>query len=752
MAEGTRSYAQIVDSMNHLQQQQERQQKQIEDAICLLLKQQEAARLERETQDKKIQEVLQQISKISCHDSILKILDASEAGTFLSWEEFIKAVQIRFGSTPYDDPMESLTRLKQVSTVNDYKSEFEIFSNRIRGFYEKNKLSCFLSGLRDEIRLPVRMLNPLSLNDAFGLAKIQEQYVVSIRRPWRNSLTDSSKFSPESNLLNSGQTPSLLGAPRVSPLPRLPYHKVSESQMVERRRKGLCYFCDDKWQPGHKCARPKLFLLEGMEFGESSGEENVDATGELVVEPVEVEAEMASISLQSMVGGGRPKTMRLMACIGKKKLIILIDTGSTHNFVDTVAAARCKLHVQLGQTISVKVANGWTVPQSNLIDDEESFETFGCGSKGIFLQIVACSSIELPSLQNVQVQQLLQQYKEVFNEPTGLPPNRSHDHKINLKQDISAISVRPYRYPFYQKPEIEKIVKELLNSGVIRPSQSPFSSPVLLVRKSDGTWRMCIDYRALNEATIKDKAGYHQIRMRDEDIPKTAFRTHEGHYEFLIIPFGLTNAPSTFQGLMNEVFKPFLRQFVIVFFDDILVYSSDISATNSFNALKAAVTSPSVLALPDFTKAFVIECDACATNIGAVLMQDQRPLAFFSQALKGKNLILSTYEKELLALVLAVKKWRPYLLGSAFVIKTDHHSLKYLLEQKIGTIAQQRWLSKLLGYEFSIEYKQGVENKVADALSRKDQVDEFGELAALSFPTPTWLSELKEAYATDQDT
>ncbi|XP_035545954.1 uncharacterized protein LOC118348438 [Juglans regia] len=742
MAEGTRSYAQIVDSMNHLRQQQECQQKQIEDAICLLLKQQEAARLERETQDKKIQEVLQQISEISCHDSkdpgnrrqdnqdqhmrhrhedmeddtgdvnqrelvnrgfvrgikldfprfrggnpspwiyranqyflyhqvppsqrifiasfhmddeaLVWFQDASEAGTFLSWEDFIKAVQIRFGSTPYDDPMESLTRLKQVSTVNDYKYEFEILSNRIRGLSEKNKLSCFLSGLRDEIRLPVRMLNPLSLNDAFGLAKIQEQYVVSIRRPWRNSLTDSSKFSPESNLLMFGQTPSLLGAPRVSPLPRLPYHKVSESQMVERRRKGLCYFCDDKWQPGHKCARPKLFLLEGMEFGESSGEENVDATGELVVEPVEVEAEMASISLQSNVGEGGPKTMRLMACIGKKKLIILIDTGSTHNFVDTVAAARCKLHVQLGQTISVKVANGqliestgkcvavplsiqsipftvdfltlplggcdavlgiqwlstlspilWdfvnmsmqfqcngqeislkglTVPQSNLIDDEESFETFGCGSKGIFLQIVACSSIELPSLQNVQVQQLLQQYKEVFNEPTGLPPNRSHDHKINLKQDISAISVRPYRYPFYQKAEIEKIVKEHLNSGVIRPSQSPFSSPVLLVRKSDGTWRMCIDYRALNEATIKDKypipvvdelldelsgstifskldlrAGYHQIRMRDEDIPKTAFRTHEGHYEFLVMPFGLTNAPSTFQGLMNEVFKPFLR-------------------------------------------------------------------------------------------------------------------------------------------------------------------------------------------------
>ncbi|XP_035543245.1 uncharacterized protein LOC118347630 [Juglans regia] len=244
--------------------------------------------------------------------------------------------------------MESLTRLEQVSTVNDYKAEFEILSNRIKGLSEKNKLSCFLSGLRDEIRLPVRMLTPSSLNDAFGLDKIQEQYVVSIRKPWRNSLTDSSKFSPESSLLKPRQTPSILGAPRVSPLARLPYHKVSESQMVERRKKGLCYFCDAKWQPGHKCARPKLFLLEGMEFGESSGEENIDVTREVVVELVEVEAKMASISLQSMLGGGGPKTMRLIAYIGIKKLVILIDTSSKHNFVDIVVVARCKLHVQLG--------------------------------------------------------------------------------------------------------------------------------------------------------------------------------------------------------------------------------------------------------------------------------------------------------------------------------------------------------------------------------------------------------------------
>ena len=121
-------------------------------------------------------------------------------------------------------------------------------------------------------------------------------------------------------------------------------------------------------------------------------------------------------------------------------------------------------------------------------------------------------------------------------------------------------------------------------------------------------------------------------------------------------------------------------------------------ASQAFQLLKDAMSNPFVLALLDFTKAFTVECDASSLGLGAVLMQDQRPIAFHSQALKSKNIALSTYEKELLALVVVVKKWRPYLLGRPFVIKTDHQSLKYLLEQRVGTLAQQKWITKLLGY------------------------------------------------------
>jgi hypothetical protein len=178
-------------------------------------------------------------------------------------------------------------------------------------------------------------------------------------------------------------------------------------------------------------------------------------------------------------------------------------------------------------------------------------------------------------------------------------------------------------------------------------------------------------------------------------------------------------------------------------------------ATAAFLQLKQALTSPPVLCLPDFTKTFTIECDACGTSLGAVLMQEGRPIAFFSQALKGQALFLSTYEKELLSLVTAVQKWRPYLLGQSFKVKTDQQSLKFLLEQKVGTISQQKWLSKLLGYDFVIEYKKGKENRVADALSRKfEEVVNQEELSIslISFPTPNWIAELKQSYLHDPDT
>ena len=183
-------------------------------------------------------------------------------------------------------------------------------------------------------------------------------------------------------------------------------------------------------------------------------------------------------------------------------------------------------------------------------------------------------------------------------------------------------------------------------------------------------------------------------------------------------------------------------------------------ATKAFEALKEAMVTPPVLGLPDFNKPFLVECDASGEGIGAVLMQDGKPLAYLSQALKGKNLLLSTYEKELLALVLAIQKWRHYLLGHQFKVRTDQQALKYLLEQRVGTPFQQKWVAKLLGFDFTVEYKCGRENRAADALSRRLTNDlhagthssdpEKGELQAITIVHSNWWAELLQAYSQDQ--
>lgn len=163
--------------------------------------------------------------------------------------------------------------------------------------------------------------------------------------------------------------------------------------------------------------------------------------------------------------------------------------------------------------------------------------------------------------------------------PTELPPIRDIEHHITLKEGTDPINVRPYRYAHFQKEKIEQQVRDILQSGLIRPSSSPFSSSVLLFKKKDGSWRFCTEYKALNKATVKDRfpipmvedkldephgatvftkldltAGYHQVRIHPPDFPKTSFHTHNGHYEYLVMLFGLCNAQSTFQSLMNSVF------------------------------------------------------------------------------------------------------------------------------------------------------------------------------------------------------
>lgn len=410
--------------------------------------------------------------------------------------------------------------------------------------------------------------------------------------------------------------------------------------LTKEKKKGLCFKWNEKFGPGHRCK--KLFSIQAVL-------EESDEDTEMEIEEHESAEVVPAISLHAIAGFEGPETMRLSGKVRNSLGTILVDTGSTHNFVSERFAKKTGIEPTIGKKLKVKVASGeeltssgkcvqiqiiiqgvsvyvdlyilplegydvvlgtqwlrtlgpimWDfskllmaffldgkhvifqgsqIPGNQVISACHMEQIVKALKRGFLLQIIGDSTAttKVPKL-HPQIQDLLEEFRVILTEPMGLPPQRCHDHKIPLKNP-EPISVRPYRYPHYQKSEIERIVSEMLTAGIIRPSQSPYSAPVLLVKKADGSWRMCIDYRELNKNTVKDKfpipvveelldeldgaqyftkldlrSGYYQVRVRPQDIEKTAFRTHQGHYEFLVMPFGLTNAPSTFQSLMNEVF------------------------------------------------------------------------------------------------------------------------------------------------------------------------------------------------------
>lgn len=171
----------------------------------------------------------------------------------------------------------------------------------------------------------------------------------------------------------------------------------------------------------------------------------------------------------------------------------------------------------------------------------------------------------------------------------------------------------------------------------------------------------------------------------------------------------------------------------------------------AFATIKTAMTTAPVLKLPDFSLPFIVETDASYYGLGTVLIQDKHPLAFISKALGVKNLGLSIYEKEMLAILLAVSKWRSYLLHTTFIIRTDHKSLKFLLEQKVSTPLQHRYLTKLLGFDYKIEYKKGADNGVADALLRANALPGECRMAMATTLQPMWVGEILQSYQGDAE-
>nr|GEW64738.1 putative reverse transcriptase domain-containing protein [Tanacetum cinerariifolium] len=283
--------------------------------------------------------------------------------------------------------------------------------------------------------------------------------------------------------------------------------------------------------------------------------------------------------------------------------------------------------------------------------------------------------------------------------------------------------------------ELSEKLQELSNKGFIRPSSSPWEAPVLFVKKKDGSLRMCIDYRELNKRTVKNRyplpriddlfdllqgssvyskidlrSGYHQLRVREQDVPKTAFNFWYGHYEFQVLPFGLTNTPVVFMDLINRVCKPYLDKFVIVFIDEILIYSKDKKEHEEH--LKA------ILELLKKEKLY-----AKFSKCEFWIPKREKLIAYASRQLKVHEQNYTTHDLELGSVVFALKIWRHCLYGSKCTVFTDHKSLQHILDQKELNMRQRRWIELLTDYDCEICYHPGNANVVADTLSRKKRIE-----------------------------
>jgi hypothetical protein len=365
-----------------------------------------------------------------------------------------------------------------------------------------------------------------------------------------------------------------------------------------------------------------------------------------------------ALSKEATSGCEGPRTMRLQGSIMGVPVMLLVDSGSSHTFINQSLLPYLN-HLQT-QTIDVQVqvASGevlhcdrilkhvsWAVNDCTFTTDMkvlplghfdvilgmdwlEVFSPMQVHWKhkwlalpyqgatailqGITLAIPEeiivhiCSIVDPTPLPadsvRPEVAVILEEFAMVFQPLSQLPPKRACDHVIPLIPGAKSVHIRPYKYPPSLKDEIEKQVADMLHKGIIQPSTSAFSSPILLVRKKDGSWRFCIDYRYLNAMTLKSKlpipmfdelmdelakakwfssldlnSGYHQIGLKKGEAYKTTFQTHFGLFEFNVMTFGLCGAPGTFQGAMNCTLAPLLRKCVLVFFDDILVYSATFS-------------------------------------------------------------------------------------------------------------------------------------------------------------------------------
>ncbi|KAJ9536631.1 hypothetical protein OSB04_un000180 [Centaurea solstitialis] len=775
-----------------------------------------------------------------------------------SWNEMKALMRKRFVPSHYfRDLYCKLQSLNQgTKSVEDYYKEMEIAM--IRANVEEDReatMARFLSGLNRDIANVVELQYCVELEDMVHTA-------MKVERQLRKRSTYSRAQTSNFKATNSSSSRQEREAPKSN--------KVDKGKGIgpshTKSREIKCFRCLGVGHIASQCPNKKAMILResGEVESESEKDDSLDEEEELEraeAENGELLVVKKALNMQMKVDETqhRENIFHTRCLVQGKVCVLIIDGGSCANVVSNEVVEKLNLH-------TLKHPQPYKLQWLN-----------ECGEVKVTKQVLISFSIGQYKDEVMCDVVPMHEYEDVFpkEEPSGLPPLRGIEHQIDFIPGATLPNRPAYRANPEETKEIQRQVEDLLSRGRIRESMSPCAVPVIVVPKKTGEWRMCTDCRAINQITVKYrypiprlddmldelhgaviftkidlKSGYHQIRIREGDEWKTAFKTKSGLYEWLVMPFGLTNAPSTFMRLMNHVLREFIGKFVVVYFDDILIYSKNmeehmmhlhavldtlrneslhanlkkctfcmdkvvflgfvVSAKGievdlekvkaiqewptpttvsevrsfhglasfyrrfvryfstiaaplnelvkkevgfhwgeqqqvAFNMLKERLTSSPILALPNFDKMFELECDASGVGIGAVLIQEGRPIAYFSEKLKGAQLNYSTYDKELYALVRSLQTWQHYLRPKEFVIHTDHESLKYLKGQGKLSRRHIKWVEFIESFPYVIKYKKGKENIVADALSRRHSLITTLSSKFLGFES------LKEMYENDSD-
>ncbi|GKV33735.1 hypothetical protein SLEP1_g42199 [Rubroshorea leprosula] len=522
-------------------------------------------------------------------------------------------------------------------------------------------------------------------------------------------------------------------------------YKVSNSNPYAQPISGKCYKCNP---PGHRSSdcplRKKVALIEqGKDVNEVLYDPNDDGDYE------EDEHEQTYVVRKTMLS---PKHF------GRDNVYRLVKKGVHYTLLPLSRKPKAKsTPPNVDKTFLTVVNSG----KQYLEECKEAKKVHVLLVKELPNQ---AGKGELPK----EVKAILSEFPDLISNelPVGLTPMRDIQHHIDLMPGASLPNLPHYRMSPKENDILQEKVEELLEKGMIRESISPCAVPALLTSKKDGSWRMCVNSRAINKITIRYKfpiprlddmldqlywakvftkldlqSGYHQIRIRPKDEWKIVVRTRDGLHEWLVMPFGLSNAPSTFMRLMNQDMSLVPKEFKLMKtkFEQSKIgphqhYAiaapitecmkkgkfrwGDKEETSFVLPKKKLYTAP-VLALLNFGKLFEVECDACGVAIGAILSQEKRPVAYFSAKLNDSGQQWTTYNKEFYAMVRALKIWENYLIGKEFVLYSDHQALRYLNSQKrLSSDLHARWSSFLQKFPFKLIHKSGSQNRVADALSQ----------------------------------